>query len=188
MAAAANSQREKIQDSQTEIASLVASLAPRQGESVGRKLTGPERAAVLMLALGEQYGAQIWNMLDDDELRELSITMSTLGTVEAPAVEGLLLEFVSRMSASGALLGNYDATERLLQQYLPPERVGSIMGKSAGRPAATCGRSSPTSRKTCSPPISRTNIRRPSPWCWARSGRSTRRGCSPSCPKIWRST
>src|SRR5712691_3724541 len=132
MAAAANSQREKIQDSHTEIASLVASLAPRQGESVGRKLTGPERAAVLMLALGEQYGARIWNMLDDDELRELSITMSTLGTVEAPAVEGLLLEFVSRMSASGALMGNYDATERLLQQYLPPERVGGIMEEIRG--------------------------------------------------------
>src|SRR5712691_6721255 len=132
MAAAANSQREKIQDSQTEIASLVASLAPRQGESVGRKLTGPERAAVLMLALGEQYGAQIWNMLDDDELRELSITMSTLGTVDAPLVEGLLLEFVSRMSASGALMGNYDATERLLQQYLPPERVGGIMEEIRG--------------------------------------------------------
>src|SRR6266508_2548250 len=114
-------------DAQAEIASLVASLAGRQGEGGGgRKLTGPERAAVLMLALGEQYGAKIWNLLDDDELRELSIVMSTLGTIDASAVENLLLEFVSRMSASGALMGNYDATERLLQQYLPPERVGGM--------------------------------------------------------------
>src|SRR6516164_9610953 len=110
---------------QNDIASVVATLAGRQGDAaLRRKLTGPERAAVLMLALGEQYGAKIWNMLDDDELKSLSICMSTLGTVDAPAVEGLLLEFVSRMSASGALMGNYDATERLLQQYLPPERVG----------------------------------------------------------------
>ena len=36
------------------------------------------------------------------------------------------------MSASGALLGNYDATERLLQQYLPPERVGGIMDEIRG--------------------------------------------------------
>ena len=85
-----------------------------------------------MLALGEQYGAKIWNLLDDDELRELSIVMSTLGTVEAEAVEQLLLEFVGRLSASGALLGNYDATERLLQQYLPPERVGGIMDEIRG--------------------------------------------------------
>jgi len=81
-----------------------------------RKLTGPERAAVLMLALGDQHGGKIWGMLDDDELRELSVVMSTLGTIESEAVENLLLEFVGRMSASGALMGNYDATERLLQQ------------------------------------------------------------------------
>ena len=46
------------------------------------------------------------------------------------------------MSASGALLGNYDATERLLKQYLPAERVGGIMDESAVRQAATCGKSS----------------------------------------------
>ncbi len=65
---------------QNDIASVVATLAARQGENAGRRLTGPERAAVLLLALGEQHGAKIWNMLDDDELRSLSIVMSTLGT------------------------------------------------------------------------------------------------------------
>ncbi|MEX2033719.1 MAG: flagellar motor switch protein FliG, partial [Xanthobacteraceae bacterium] len=107
----------------SEIENLVATLAGRQNEQTksSRQLTGPERAAVLMLALGEQHGSKIWNLLDDDDLRQLSVTMSTLGTVEAQMVEALLLEFVGRLSASGALLGNYDATERLLQQYLPPE-------------------------------------------------------------------
>jgi flagellar motor switch protein FliG len=116
-----------------DLESLVATLASRQAENApSRKLTGAERAAVLMLALGEQYGGKIWKMLDDDELRELSIVMSSLGTVEAPSVEGLLLEFVSRMSSSGALMGNYDATERLLHQYLPPERVTGIMDEIRG--------------------------------------------------------
>src|SRR5689334_10902021 len=85
-----------------------------------------------MLALGEAHGAKVWTLLDDDELRQISIIMSTIGTIEATSVEGLLLEFVSRMSASGALMGNYDATERLLQQYLPPERVGGIMEEIRG--------------------------------------------------------
>jgi flagellar motor switch protein FliG len=58
--------------------------------------------------------------------------MSTLGTVDASAVEGLLLEFVSRLSATGAIMGNFDATERLLHQYLPPERVGGIMDEIRG--------------------------------------------------------
>src|ERR1700754_2349528 len=117
-----------------EIESLVATLAERQAEAPknSKQLTGPERAAVLMLALGESHGAKIWALLDDDDLRRLSIVMSTLGTVEANLVENLLLEFVGRLSSAGSLLGNYDATEGLLQQYLPPERVGGIMEEIRG--------------------------------------------------------
>src|SRR5476651_591265 len=116
-----------------DIGGLMAELASWPQVNVGRrKLSGPERAAVLMLALGEQYGGPIFSMLDDDELREISIVMASLGAIEASEVEQLLLEFVSRMSASGALLGNYDSAERLLQQYLPKERVGGIMDEIRG--------------------------------------------------------
>src|ERR1700689_4151575 len=116
-----------------EIASVIATLAGRQGaRPKGKPMSGPKRAAILMLALGEQYGGKVWSLLDDDEVRELSMVMSTLGTVEADVVEDLLLEFVSRMSASGALMGTFDATERLLQQYLPAERVGGIMDEIRG--------------------------------------------------------
>src|SRR5689334_14907813 len=115
-----------------DITNVIQSLAPRQGNKKGEKIPGAQRAAMLMLALGEQYGGKVWQLLDDDEVRELSLAMSTLGTVEAETVEGMLLEFVSRMSASGALMGNFDATERLLQQYLPPERVHGIMDEIRG--------------------------------------------------------
>jgi flagellar motor switch protein FliG len=116
-----------------DIGGLMAELASRPQVNVGRRrLSGPERAAVLMLALGEQYGGKIFSMLDDDELREISVVMSSLGTIDADTVEEMLLEFVGRMSASGALLGNYDATERLLQQYLPTDRVHGIMDELRG--------------------------------------------------------
>jgi flagellar motor switch protein FliG len=121
------------QKKQAEVANLVAALAHRPPEpSAARILTGPERAAVLMLSLGEQYGAKIWGLLDDDELRQLSVVMSSLGMVEAESVEKLMIEFVGRLSASGALMGDYDATERLLQQYLPPERVTGVMDEIRG--------------------------------------------------------
>jgi flagellar motor switch protein FliG len=118
---------------ETDISQTLATLASRQAKrATTTKVPGPKRAAMLMLALGEQYGAKVWQLLDDDEIRELSIVMSSLGTVEADVVEDLLLEFVSRMSASGALMGNFDATERLLQQYLPKERVNGIMDEIRG--------------------------------------------------------
>src|SRR3954471_1604656 len=117
----------------SEIASVVAALASRQGNRPKSKpMSGPKRAAVLMLALGEQYGGKVWALLDDDEVRELSSHMSNLGTIEPEVVEDLLLEFVSRMSASGALMGTFDATERLLTQYLPAERVVGIMDEIRG--------------------------------------------------------
>ena len=90
-----------------DITTVIASLASRQSNRPkAQPLSGPKRAAILMLALGEQYGGKVWSLLDDDEVRELSIHMSTLGTVEAETVEDLLLEFVSRMSASGALMAS----------------------------------------------------------------------------------
>src|ERR1039458_5299108 len=114
--------------SRQDIGGLMADLASRPQVNHGRrKLKGPEKAAVLMLSLGERYGGKIFSMLDDDELREISTAASTLGTIDAASVEELLLEFVSLMSGSGGLLGSYDVAERLLQQYLPKDRVGGIM-------------------------------------------------------------
>src|SRR6476660_9906046 len=116
-----------------DITTVISALASRQAtRPKGKSLTGAKRAAILMLALGEQYGGKVWALLDDDEVREISIVMSSLGTVEANVVEDLMLEFVSRMSASGALMGNFDATERLLQQYLPSDRVTGIMDEIRG--------------------------------------------------------
>src|SRR5438445_4348188 len=116
-----------------DITTVIASLASRQNNRPKTKpISGPQRAAILVLALGAQYGGKVWALLDDDEVRELSIHMSTLGTVEAETVEDLRLAFVSRMSASGALMGTFDATERLLTQYLPSERVVGIMDEIRG--------------------------------------------------------
>ena len=116
-----------------DIQSVISSLASRQSNRPkSEPMDGRKRAAILMLALGEQYGGKVWALLDDDEMRELSIAMSTLGTVEADVVENLLIEFVSQMSASGSLMGNFDATERLLHQYLPAERVTGIMEEIRG--------------------------------------------------------
>jgi flagellar motor switch protein FliG len=98
----------------------------------GRRLTGMERAAVLMLALGREHGAPVWEMLDDDEIREMSAAMSNLGSIEMETVENLLVDFVSQMSATGALMGNVESTERLLTQFLPKDRVGAIMEEIRG--------------------------------------------------------
>ena len=97
-----------------------------------RGLSGAERAAIIMLSLGEDHSARIWEMMDEDEIKEVSQVMSNLGTVSSTLVEKLLVDFVSQMSGTGSLMGSYESTERLLTGILPPEKVGSIMEEIRG--------------------------------------------------------
>ncbi|MBS4083630.1 MAG: flagellar motor switch protein FliG [Rhizobiales bacterium] len=98
----------------------------------GRPLTGVERAAVMMLALGQEHGEGVWKILEDDEIRELSIAISRLGTIDSNLVDQLLVDFVGQLSGYGGLLGNTSATERLLTQFLSGDRVNAIMEEIRG--------------------------------------------------------
>ncbi len=96
-----------------------------------RKLTGPEKAAVILLSLGEEH-ATLWKNLDDDEIKEVSQAMAGLGTVSAQVVEELLLEFISGMSGSGAVMGSFEQTQRLLASFMPADRVDGLMEEIRG--------------------------------------------------------
>ena len=97
-----------------------------------RSLTGPERAAIFLLSLGEENAVKLWQMMDEDEIKEVSQLMSNLGTISASLVEKLLIEFVSQMSSTGSLMGSYESTERLLARMMPGEKVGQIMEEIRG--------------------------------------------------------
>ncbi|GHF22609.1 flagellar motor switch protein FliG [Kordiimonas sediminis] len=97
-----------------------------------KRMTGPQKAAAFMLAVGDEFGKDIWNALSDDEVKELSQHMSKLGSVSAGAVESLFIEFASSVSSVGNLNGSFDTTERLLAKMLPGDRVSQIMDEIRG--------------------------------------------------------
>lgn len=97
-----------------------------------RALNGAERAAVLLLALGEVHGRFIWERLDEIEVRQISAAMAKLGAITPGMLEELLSEFVHKLTSKGALTGNVDATERLLVNFLPEDRVSLIMEEIRG--------------------------------------------------------
>ncbi len=97
-----------------------------------RSLSGAERAAIIMLSLGEEHSEQIWKMMDEDEIKEVSQVMSNLGSVSSTLIEKLLVDFVSQMSGTGSLMGSYESTERLLASILNPDKVGTIMEEIRG--------------------------------------------------------
>ncbi|NNG03289.1 MAG: flagellar motor switch protein FliG [Inquilinus sp.] len=97
-----------------------------------RGLSGPEKASILLLALGEEQAARLFVFMDEDEIKELSQTMALLGTVSSTLVERLCVEFVEQISSTGALVGTYDSTERLLAKVLDREKVDAIMEEIRG--------------------------------------------------------
>ncbi|MBO9543369.1 flagellar motor switch protein FliG [Caulobacter sp.] len=96
-----------------------------------KNLSGPEKAAIVLLALGEDH-TKIWEALDDEEIKEVSQAMAGLGTVSASVVEELLVEFVSGMSSTGAIMGSYEQTQRLLASFMPQEKVDALMEEIRG--------------------------------------------------------
>ena len=107
------------------------SLQINAGEKY-RELVGAERAAVLLLALGEEHGRDIWQRLDELEVRQISLAMAKLGPVSPEMLEHLFVDFVTKLSSKGSLTGNFDSTERILMSFLPPERVNAIMEEIRG--------------------------------------------------------
>lgn len=120
------------------------SLAPRNtgfqdgiegggfGVTTVAEMTGPQRAAVILLVLGEDHGRAIWQQFDDDEIRIITRAMAELGTVDADEVERLMLDFVGKLSSAGAVTGSFDRTISLLEKILPTDQVALIMEEIRG--------------------------------------------------------
>ncbi|MCB2106461.1 MAG: flagellar motor switch protein FliG, partial [Rhodobacteraceae bacterium] len=97
-----------------------------------RSLTGPQKAAIFMLSLAPEQSSKLLAMMEDDEIKELSQIMSSLGTLGSNIVERIFVDFADALSNTGSLIGSYDSTERLLIKSLDKDRVAAIMEEIRG--------------------------------------------------------
>jgi flagellar motor switch protein FliG len=95
------------------------------------RYTGAEKAAIILLSLGDE-AKTLWNLLDDEEVKEVSQAMASLGVVPSAVVEALVHEFVQRMTGGGAVMGSVDQTQRILSAFLPKEKVDQLMEEIRG--------------------------------------------------------
>ncbi|SFG76591.1 flagellar motor switch protein FliG [Methylobacterium gossipiicola] len=111
---------------------LTTEVAPTGVEQNYSSMGGLQRAAALLLLLGETEGAPIWQMLEEEEVKKVSQAMVQLGSLEADTVEKLMIDFVARLSAGGGLSSNFERTEALLLKIFPQNQVSSIMAEIKG--------------------------------------------------------
>ena len=97
-----------------------------------RSLSGQERAAIFLMSLSQDQASKIFANLDDEEIKEISQSMSGLGTVSSEVIERLFVEFAEQVSSTGSLIGSADSAQRLLGNILGEEKVGEIMEEIRG--------------------------------------------------------
>ncbi len=81
----------------------------------------------MLMAMGEDNASKLFALMEDEEIKEISSTMTSLGPVASEVVEKLFMEFADNLNSTGSVMGNLDSTERLLQKALGKDRVDGIM-------------------------------------------------------------
>ncbi|WP_430913008.1 flagellar motor switch protein FliG [Methylobacterium sp. sgz302541] len=114
------------------VGAVAEAKATAAGQAAFAAMPGPQRAAALLLLLGEAEGAPIWQLLDEEEVKKVSHAMVQLGSLEAETVEKLIIDFVSRLSSGGGITSNFERTESLLLKIFPTEQVSAIMAEIKG--------------------------------------------------------
>ncbi len=95
------------------------------------RYSGAEKAAIVLMSLGDE-AKKLWEMLEEEEIKEVSQAMASLGMVPAIVVEAVVHEFVNRMSGAGSVMGSLDQTHRILTSILPKEKVDTLMEEIRG--------------------------------------------------------
>lgn len=106
-------------------------LVKSEGNVDLSRYSGAEKSAIVLMSLGED-AKQLWALLDEDEIKEVSQAMAQLGMVPSAVVEAVVQEFVQRMSGAGAVMGSLDQTQRMLANILPQDKLDGLMEEIRG--------------------------------------------------------
>ncbi len=103
-------------------------------------LSGVQKAAIIMLVLGEDLSAEIFKRLEEDEVQEISREISLLGAVPPEVSDRVTEEFYNMTLANEYItIGGLEYAKKVLMKSLGPEearriidRLVKLLEKSAG--------------------------------------------------------
>ncbi len=98
-------------------------------ETTMHKISGVEKAALLMLTLGEDVAAQILKHMNPKQVQQVGATMSTMDNVTRPMVEVVMNDFLELLESQTALgIGNDNYIRGMLEKALG-EKAGNVIDR-----------------------------------------------------------
>jgi len=91
-------------------------------------MTGSEKAAILLLYLGNEATAMVFEHFDDIQIKEISRTMTALGHVSQETITSVVNEFSSKIGPGAGLFAHGDDfVLKLLESTIGPEKAQTLM-------------------------------------------------------------
>lgn len=97
---------------------------------MAESISGTERAAILLMSLGEADAAEVLKLMGPKEVQKIGSVMATLRNVSRKQVEAVLDEFGQLVEEQTHLgVGNEDYIRRVLVSALGAERAGGVIDR-----------------------------------------------------------
>jgi flagellar motor switch protein FliG len=91
-----------------------------------------ERAAIIIMALDEERSQRLVAALNEDEMRRLGAAMARMGRTDMNIIQNAIAEFREQIGQSCNIVGGFEAAEKMLNRFLPPEKVAEIIDEAQG--------------------------------------------------------
>lgn len=94
------------------------------------KISGPERAAIFMMSLGEQHAAEVMRHMGPREVQEIGMAMASLKNVPNEKVHAVLGHFVETVQEQSAVgVDSVEYVRRVLISALGEERANGLLNR-----------------------------------------------------------
>ena len=96
---------------------------------MAKEFSGPEKAAILLMSLGEDAAAQVLSHMDEREIQNIGNYMASLGEVDAKEMDDINKEFFDMVSFGMGGLGvsGVDFLRNTLSKALDPDKAEEII-------------------------------------------------------------
>jgi Flagellar motor switch protein len=94
---------------------------------MARRLSGPEKAAVFLVSVGEDAASEIIKRLELMEIQKITKYMDNLPTIEKEESENILKDFNSNFSKVGLIVRGDDYVKNLIAKSLDPDKAKKIL-------------------------------------------------------------